>query len=94
MTTFEKSREWYILLKLAIQSNGTKYRKEYETTKQLKIKINYNINNLSTNDTQPNSVSNILKKLWYQWYITDMNCSSPIQKNIRKKLISSIYDVS
>ena len=90
---FEDSRQWYLLHNLAIKSGGTKFNNEYIDTIQKKTNLNHCISKLSISDSENNSVTQILKKIWYEWYFTDMVFKTPIVNSTKKKIIKYEYRV-
>ena len=45
------------------------------------------INKLPYDENQLKSVSKLLKEMWYLWYFTDLNFSTPLTIVVRKKII-------
>lgn len=87
---FEHSRHWYLLYHMAIKSGGTKFNTEYIETQEKRKKINYDIRKLCISDLEKDSVTKVLKKVWYEWYFTDMAFKSPIINSVKKKIIKYV----
>ena len=88
MNTFEDARDFHILHILAINSNNTVYSKDYTSVLEKKKTLNRVIDCLPVSECS-NLVSNVLRKIWYQWYYTDMTFDTPLTITVRKKIIQS-----
>lgn len=45
-------------------------------------------------ETQSKSASTLLKLMWYLWFYTDLNLTTPLTKAVRKKIIPHAPDIN
>ena len=50
------------------------------------------IKSIGFQENEPKSVSKLLKEMWYLWFYTDMNFTTPLTKVVRKKIIPNPPD--